>query len=276
MPASDVSSQLGLAGFLREFGSGLRRQGNVILALMFKEFRGRASRGRLGLFWVILDPVSKIIVLSLFWYLARRTEISGVHVALFVAVAVVPFTILSRSLSSISAAIGSNQAYYNYPQVKPIDALIARFMLDMWLLAIGAVLIFFGLGWFMDLHINLQNTMPFIAVLLLAMALGFGISLFNGTYGSLYEGYSRVLGFFRRPLIFVSAVFYTPNDLPAQARYIISWNPIAQIIEYARYYALGIPLFPEASIAYPAVCALVALFMGFIAYYANRFRLLER
>lgn len=276
MPVSDASRQLGLAGFVREMGTALRRQGNVILALMFKEFRSRASRGRLGLFWVILDPVTKIIVLSLFWYLVRRTEISGVHVALFIAVAVVPFTIVSRSLASIASAIGSNQAYYNYPQVKPIDALIARFLLDMWLLAMGAAAIFFALDWFMGLHINLQNILPFVGVLVLAMALGFGVSLFTGTYSSLYESFSKVQSLFNRPLLLISAVFYTPNDLPAQARYFISWNPIAQLIEYARYYALGIPLFPEASIVYPAVCALVALFLGFIAYYANRFRLLER
>ena len=276
MPVSDASRQLGLAGFVREMGTALRRQGNVILALMFKEFRSRASRGRLGLFWVILDPVTKIIVLSLFWYLVRRTEISGVHVALFIAVAVVPFTIVSRSLASIASAIGSNQAYYNYPQVKPIDALIARFLLDMWLLAMGAAAIFFALDWFMGLQINLQNILPFVGVLVLAMALGFGVSLFTGTYSSLYESFSKVQSLFHRPLLLISAVFYTPNDLPAQARYFISWNPIAQLIEYARYYALGIPLFPEASIVYPAVCALVALFLGFIAYYANRFRLLER
>ena len=276
MSAPDVPQQRGLASFLQEFGSGLRRQGNVILALIFKEFRKRAAAGRLGLVWVILDPVSKIIILSLFWYLIKRTEIAGVNVALFIAVAVVPYSIVYRSLSSIAGAMGASQAFYSYPQVKPIDALIARFALDMCLLMIGAGLIFFGLAWFFDLHINLQNIMPFGSILLLAMALGFGVCLFNATYGSLYEGYSKVLSFFYRPLIFVSAVFYTPNDLPAQARYIISWNPIAQLIEYARYYALGIRLFPEASIAYPAVCALVALFMGFIAYYANRFRLLER
>ena len=276
MPVSDASRQLGLAGFVREMGTALRRQGNVILALMFKEFRSRASRGRLGLFWVILDPVTKIIVLSLFWYLVRRTEISGVHVALFIAVAVVPFTIVSRSLASIASAIGSNQAYYNYPQVKPIDALIARFLLDMWLLAMGAAAIFFALDWFMGLHINLQNILPFVGVLVLAMALGFGVSLFTGTYSSLYESFSKVQSLFNRPLLLISAVFYTPNDLPVRARYFISWNPIAQLIEYARYYALGIPLFPEASIVYPAVCALVALFLGFVVYYANRFRLLER
>jgi capsular polysaccharide transport system permease protein len=81
---------------------------------------------------------------------------------------------------------------------------------------------------------------------------------------------------FSRPLMFVSAVFYTPNDLPAEARYFLSWNPIVQIIEYIRYYALGVRLFPEADFWYALLLALCAMFFGVIGYYANRFRLIEK
>ena len=260
----------------KEFRLGLRNQGNVILALMFKDFRTRASSGRLGLVWVILDPVTKILLLSMLWWLGGRTEISGVHVALFIAVAVVPFTIVSRSISGISSSITANQAYYNYPQVKPIDALIARFVLDTTILIIGAAMIFFVLAWYFELHLNLWNILPIIGILMITIVLGFGIALFNGTYGCLYDGYTKSASFLSRPLLFVSAIFYTPNDLPAEARYYLSWNPIAQLVEYARYYALGTRLFPEASLLYPVLVALIALFMGFIAYYPNRFRLLER
>jgi capsular polysaccharide transport system permease protein len=76
--------------------------------------------------------------------------------------------------------------------------------------------------------------------------------------------------------MFVSAVFYTPNDLPAEARYFLSWNPIVQIIEYIRYYALGVRLFPEADFWYALLLALCAMFFGVIGYYANRFRLIEK
>ncbi len=260
----------------KEFRLGLKHQSNVILALMFKDFRSRASSGRLGLLWIILDPITKILFMSLIWWLSGRTEIAGINVALFIAVAIIPFTIVSRSLTGTAAAITANQAYYNYPQVKPIDALIARFILDTVILILGSMLIFFGMSWFFNLHINLHNILPIISILLVTMALGFGIALFNGTYGCIYDGYSKFVSFFSRPLIFVSAIFYTPNDLPAQARYYLSWNPIAQLVEYLRYYALGVRLFPEASITYPITVAVIALFLGFIAYYPNRFRLLER
>lgn len=276
MTAPTVSQHPGLRHSWFEFRSGLRRQGNVVLALMFKDFRSRATAGKLGLVWVIADPVSKIVLLSTFWWLGGRMEISGVHVVLFISVAVVPFTMVSHAMSGTAAAMTANQAFYNYPQVKPIDALLARFTLDTVLLIVGAILTFFCLAWFFDLHLHLHRILPLIGVMLITIALSFGIALFNATYGCLYEGYSKTMSFLSRPLIFISAVFYTPNDLPAQARYILSWNPIAQLVEYARLYALGIRLFPEASLTYPAMAALIVLFMGFIAYYPNRFRLIER
>ncbi len=272
----DFTAPGGMVQTWHEIRRGTRQQGNVILALMFKDFRSRASAGRLGLLWIILDPVSKIILLSLFWWLGGRTEISGVHVALYIAVAVIPFTVVSRAISGISIAITSNQAYYNYPQVKPIDALIARYTLDTTVLMIGAILIFFFLSWYFNLNLILQNILPIISLMLLCIILGFGLALFNGTYGCIYDGYSKIVSVLSRPLIFVSAIFFSPNDLPADARYYISWNPITQLIEYLRYYSLGTRLFPEASITYTSMFALVALFMGFVAYYPNRLRLLER
>lgn len=276
MSTPTLSGPLGADRAWTQFRRGLKHQSNVVLALMFKDFRSRASSGRLGLLWIIVDPITKILFISAIWWLSGRVEIAGVNVALFIAVAIIPFTIVSRAMGSVAASITANQAFYNYPQVKPIDALIARFLLDTVILLLGAMLIFFAFSWFFDLHLKLQNILPIISLLLVAMAMGFGLALFNGTYGCLYDGYAKIASFISKPLIFISAIFYTPNDLPAEARYYLSWNPIAQLVEYLRYYALGIRLFPEASLTYAILFSVIVLFLGFLAYFPNRFQLLER
>jgi len=276
MTAPTLSGPDGTDHAWTQLRRGLKHQSNVILALMFKDFRSRASSGRLGLMWIIVDPMTKILFMSAMLWLSGRVEVAGVNVALFVAVAIIPFTIISRSMGSVAASITANQAFYNYPQVKPIDALIARFVLDTVIFLLGAIVIFFGFSWFFDLHLNLHNILPIILILLVTMALAFGLALFNGTYGCLYDGYAKIASFFSRPLIFISAIFFTPNDLPAEARYYLSWNPIAQLVEYLRHYALGIRLFPEASMTYTILFSLIALFLGFLAYYPNRFKMLER
>jgi capsular polysaccharide transport system permease protein len=262
--------------FIHEMRTGFRRQCNVVFALLFKDFRAKTSNGRLGLMWVAIEPATHISVLGALWYLAGRTVISGIDIGSFLATGVLPYLIVRRSLQDIPSALGANDAFYNYQQVKPIDAVIARFILDMLLLIVGGFLVFFLLAWFFDAWIRVENGLPLIGILLTAMAMGFGMSLLLATYGYLYDGLLKGVAAFSRPLLFVSAVFYTPNDLPAEARYFLSWNPIVQIIEYIRYYGLGIQLFPEADFWYVLLWALCALFIGVISYYANRFRMIEK
>lgn len=264
------------ARFVHEMRSGFRRQCNVVFALIFKDFRSKTSNGRLGLMWVAIEPAMHIFILGALWYLAGRTVIAGTDIGLFLATGVLPYMIVRRSLQDIPSALAANDAFYNYQQVKPIDAVIARFILDMLLLIVGGFIVLFLLAWFTGAWIKIENGLPLVGVLLVAMTMGFGVSLFLATYGYLYDGLLKAVSAFSRPLLFVSAVFYTPNDLPAEARNILSWNPVVQIIEYVRYYALGIRLFPEAGFNYVLLWALAALFLGMTGYYANRFRLIEK
>ncbi len=66
------------------------------------------------------------------------------------------------------------------------------------------------------------------------------------------------------------------SELPSEAAYYISWNPFAHSIEYLRYYFLGMRPFQGVSMAYVANFAFIMLFLGFISYYANRQKLIER
>ncbi len=262
--------------FVHEMRTGFRRQCNVVFALLFKEFRSKTSDGRLSLLWVVLEPITQIVVLGTLWYLAGRTMIAGENVGVFLATGVLPYLIVRYSLQDIPTSMSANDSFYNYQQVKPIDAVIARFILDMLLLIVGGFIVFFLLAWFLGVWIKLDNALPLIGIILTAMTMSFGVSLLLATYDYIYDGLLKAVSVFSRPMMFISAVFYTPNDLPAAARYTLSWNPVVQINEYVRYYALGIRLFPEADFWYVLAWALCALFLGVIGYYANRFRLIEK
>lgn len=276
MATAARSAPTELRRFLHEVSEGARRQANVVFALIFKEFKNRAGRdNRLGMVWILFDPVSMVVFMSSFWYMMGRTTIAGVNVALFIAIATVPYLIVSMALGSVQRSLKNNRMFYNYQQVKPFDSVLAEFVLEVTLLMIGETALFFVLWWFFDLSFNVTNIMPLLGILCLAMATSFGIALAVATYSALYDPVAKVVSILSRPLFFVSAVFYTPNGMPAQARYLLSWNPIVQLVEYARLYALDIKLFQEASIGYAVVFAIAALFLGLVSYYPNRQRLLR-
>ena len=265
-------------GAARELASGLRRQANVVFALVFKEFKTQSGsrRSALGLLWVLLEPAAQTVLLSAFWYMLRREQIGGVNIMLFVAVGAIPYSIIQRSLGGIPRALKANEAFYNYQQVKPIDSVIARFILEWLLLMAGGAMTLFLLAWYMELVISFDRLLELAGMLLLASALGFGAALMLATYGMLYDAVNRVAAVVSRALMFVSAVFYSVAELPTAARQAIAWNPAAQIVEYARHYALGTHLFREADLRYAMASALVAVFLGLTGYYANRQRLMEK
>jgi capsular polysaccharide transport system permease protein len=265
--------------FFRELREGGRRQGNVIFALIFKEVKSRSGKDGQGLYnlaAIFAEPAIGAVVLSLFWYLLRRQEIAGVHVALFVAVSYLPFGIIRRSLSSIPRALRGNLAFYAYQHVKPFDAIAAQFLLEAVLILLGGVALLFLLWWFLGLAIEFNQLIQLSGVLGIMAAAGFGCSLFLGTYGTLFPVISRAIGLASRGLVFLSAVIHPLSELPGVVTTILLWNPIAHIMEKIREYALGMTPAPGISISYPASFALVMLFFGFTGYYANRTKLVER
>ena len=266
-----------LGKFFNEISEGFRRQSNVVFALIFKDFMANVTgRYALSLLWVIVEPATQSLALCAFWYLMRRQQIDGINVVLFVTVSMLVYSIFQRSISGIPRALKSNEAFYNYQQVKPIDSIIARFILEWLLLMTGAAITLFLLGWYLDLYISTSQLPQLLGMLLLATAFGFGTSLVLATYSALYPFVGNVTKMLTRALIYVSGVFYAVSDLPTPARVFISWNPIAQIIEYARHYAFGTKLFPEADLDYAMLSALFMVFLGLTGYFANRFRLMEK
>jgi ABC-type polysaccharide/polyol phosphate export permease len=85
-----------------------------------------------------------------------------------------------------------------------------------------------------------------------------------------------VIGASSRVLFFVSAVIHPAIELPNEAQAVLLWNPLAHAMELLRYETLGIRPFLHVSYGYFAGFAAVCLFLGFVAYYPNRFKVLER
>jgi len=265
-----------VTSFIYEVRRGFRNQSSVIFALLFKDFRVRASGGRAGIIYAFFQPALGMGALSFIWYLAGKTEIAGVPVFLILTTGIVPYFIARRSLTSIPGAIAANNGLYGYQQVKPIDALLARYILETTVVSSSGVALFFVFYWFLDLEPALPDPLDALVTAGVMIMFTLGLSLVAGVYSTLYDWVDRLLNLVRRPMIFVSAVFHTASQLPEKARYIISFNPLAQINEHLRYYVLGIPPFPEADLGYATLVSLLLICWGLIAYWANRYRILQK
>lgn len=259
----------------QEIKFGAARVRSVLFALIFKELKIKLGNGRLGILWVLLEPVVSMLMISTLWLIIGRSQIENTHVMLFVGSGFVIFLIVRRGFAPIPMAIAANQALLNYPQVKPLDTILARYILEMWLHSIAGTFLFFSLWWILDVLPKFSDPLECVAAILTAMLLSLGISVVLGIYATFYEGLKRAVGIVTQPLMILSSVIYSFNDLPPSGRDVLSWNPIVHIISSFRHGAFGTELFVGHNLYYPAATGLVLLGLGFLAYYANRFKLIQ-
>lgn len=256
-----------------EFVRGIKRQSNVVMALMFKDFKSRQGRSRIGIVWAILGPMAQVAMIGIVWTLLGRSRFSGVNAFLFIIMGYIPFLCVRRCMSSIPGAIGSNQQLLNYPQVKPIDTLIARFIVEFTFIVVAVCLILFIAWWFFDLVPPMPDPLGFAYVIVVSLMLGFGIAMIFGVYGTLYESVGRITSLMGRPIVWISGVLHPITMFPNHILEILKWNPVLQLVEHARHYSLGTPLIAQADMTTPVIISIALLGIGILVYYANRFKL---
>lgn len=256
--------------------TGWQRQSSVIQALIYKEFKMRLGISRLGLVWTLLEPIVAMTMISAIWLVIGRDKIDGVHTMLFIGAGFIIFLIIRLGMNVVSKAILANEALLNYPQVKPIDTVLARFIHEMALHTIAAVLLFFVLWWFLDLVPVFHDPLMMVTAYAVAMMMSLGVSLLLAIYGTFYPGIMKAVEFTSRPLMIGSAVIFSINDLPPVGRQVLAWNPIVHIIQQFRFGAFGTKLFAGHDILYPAMLGIILLGVGILAYYANRYKLIQK
>jgi len=271
-----VSTDKQIPSVWTEVKTGFFRLKSVIWALVFKEFKVRLGTGRMGIVWVLVEPVVSMLVMSTIWLIIGREKIENTHVMLYIGAGFVIFLTVRRGIAPIPQAIIANGALLNYPQVKPFDTILARYILEMWLHSIASCWLFLSLWWLAGIVPTFPDPMLCIQAMAVAMLLSLAIALPLAVYGTFHEGITKMVGILSQPLMILSAILYSMNDLPTKARYILSWNPIVHIIESFRHGAFGTKLFVGHSLLYPAYVGLVLLGFGFVAYHANRFKLIQK
>ena len=94
-------------------------------------------------------------------------------------------------------------------------------------------------------------------------ALGAGLTLaqFKKFVPLLDTVYRLMMG----PALFVSAVFYSVNDVPPAFKSILLWNPILHCVEGFRSVYFAAYRAPDISAQYVALWAFVLLFIGIMA-----------
>jgi len=238
---------------------------SVIFALFLREIQTRFGTKKLGYFWAIFDAMIMVLIFAGLKSAVSENSMPGLDFPVFLATGFLAFFLWKNIVGKSIGAFSSNQALFNYVQVKPIDTLITRFLIEI-LVSSMATLVFLALGLYFEFDVAVKDfSMVILSVIWLSI-FGFAIGLFTAIVGTFYETFVKIVNVIMTPMMFTSALMYTVDSLPPVLREIILYNPLVHFIEmiHGNYFTVLDTQYIDYS--YMFYWTFVPLFLGLYFY----------
>ena len=230
----------------------------------------RISVGRSGLFWTFFEPfvqVSMFIVMRAAIMASRGQAASSIiDYTIFLASGFVAFNMFKAVLSSSTGAFTANKALFSYKQVKPVDTIVGRMMVELFLSSI-IVCIFFAIGFFLRIdHFLPENTVMVFAGYLWLLLFSFGVGLLVAVGNTFFISIGKFISVISFLLLIGSAVFFPMASLPPAAQKVLLYNPLVHFMEMIHgYYIYGLDD-RYVDYRYMLMWTVVPLFLGLWLY----------
>lgn len=191
------------------------------------------GRSALGYVWAILEPVAGIALMSFIFSYAFRSPAIGTNFALFFASGMLPFVGYSDVQQKVSVALRFSKNLLFYPSVTFVDALFARFLMNMFTQIMIIVIVLIGIITAFGLKVIVDIPAIMLA-LAMTFSLGLGIGTLNCYLLSVYPVWERTWAVLNRPLFLISCIFFLFDTVPQPYRDWLWWNPLIHIIGQLR------------------------------------------
>lgn len=246
--------------------SGARVMLVSIRALFLRELQTRFGQYRLGYLWILIEPLFSIgIMLLLFGAIMQRT-MPNISFEVFLLNGMVPFFMFRSGIAQALGVVQANKGLFSYRPVKPIDALIARNLLELFL-GVSAYIFFSSVFLWIGYSISFDAIPTLLSYWLLLFIFMFSSSLIFMVIGDFSSELNKFVSVLFLILYFLSGIIYPIAIIPAQYREYLLYNPIIHIIEPMRHaVAPAYPLVDGISLSYVLTWIIASMFIGLLLY----------
>lgn len=206
----------------------------ILVALMLREIRTLHGESKLGYLWSLIRTSFGI---AIFWGIRSFMHAHAPHgmtILGFLCMGFMVFNIFSQTLLKCMLAIKANRNLLVYPQVYPLDIMLARCVVITSTQVVSMALIL-TIGHFAGFPLHISDMGQLLLALLLITTFGFGcgivLSALNWFAPALETLVPMVVV---RILFYASGVFYSASVFSHRVGDWLLLNPIMQIIEMAR------------------------------------------
>jgi capsular polysaccharide transport system permease protein len=242
------------------FFSGTRMQVIVVFALMMREVHTRYGRENLGFVWLIAEPfVFCMGVIGVWSALHGRYE-HGIPILAFVLTGYMPLTLWRHCVQRAVHCLRANSSLLYHRQVRMLDLLVARIILEVY----GALIAYLVIGflfWALGYYELPKDWGLFYLGWAYMIAFSAGLAMVMGCVSEMAEWSEKLVGPFMYFLLPISGVFFMADWLPDRYRAWALYVPTLNAFEMIRGGQFGPAVRVHYELGYTtAVCVgLIAL-----------------
>ncbi|WP_153914048.1 ABC transporter permease [Shewanella sp. TC10] len=238
---------------------------DVIFALFVREIR-TGFNDKFGIAWAVINPVTFIFLLSFIRGRLDGGETHTIPTFTFMAIGFMLVMFFIEVLNGTASSIKKNKALFAFRQVQPISSMIASALFQLLvkvfvILCIGIVMYFIGL------EIRIDNPLSLIGCVIQLWLIAIAIGCLFSLAACYVPEITKVQSILTRPLIFISAVFFSLQDIPQETWKYFDWNPILHAIELSRYATYETYGIVGVSQLYLFLFSLISVFFSLSCYF---------
>jgi capsular polysaccharide transport system permease protein len=215
------------------FLDGLANQLRVIRALILRETRTRFGAHYLGYLWAFLEPLFWIGTFAVLYAIAARKAPPGLDIVDFLATGVLTYLVFRQTSDRSVRSITSNSSLLFYPQIRPLDLVASRSILEIATLGSVFVVLTAANALYRQ-SLQLDSLLHVMTGFILAGLLGASLGLTLCALSTFSKVVQRLISPLMRPLFWTSGLFFCAADLPRAVRDVLLWNPVLHCTEHVR------------------------------------------
>ena len=213
-------------------------QANRVAAVIAREIGSRFTGDPLGYGWAYLTPLAWIAVIYVTFQVLGRSTPLDADAGSFILSGIMPYLAFRYQVSSVLRAKTVYRAVMTLPSVTPETVYFSIAVLEYYnslIIYLVLMLLNFLLFGYFYMDNPLQVFWGFTLASAAGAALGYAMAGLDVGASTMMRISSTAL----RPLFYLSAVFYTADELPQSWLNWLGWNPLLHAIELMRSGSFG-------------------------------------
>ena len=203
-------------------------------AMFMREVLARTMQNRFAWFWMLAEPIAYVVIMVWVRELLGRTRfVIGADFVPWLIVGLAPFFLFREGVTRSLGAVRANHGLFAYRQVKPVDPVLIRNVLEGLLKTVVFVILLVG-GGLLGYELLPADVLGVLSGWVGLWMLGLGGGLIVSVGATLFDSVDMAVRLSMLPMFLLSGVILPLHMLPHGVQEVLLYNPVLHGVETVR------------------------------------------